>query len=91
LPVQRIIYDKDTVFPQSICTKTFPPRPRPKKALAPDSRLDAYDRIEQLLTGSRVEKKGEMLRGDPESQVKGIISFLDGHGFLESKSQSKEG
>jgi electron transfer flavoprotein beta subunit len=91
LPVQRIIFDKDTVFPKSICTKTYPPRPRPKKALAPDSRLDAYDRIEQLLTGSRVEKKGEMLRGDPESQVKGIISFLDGHGFLESKSQSKEG
>lgn len=90
LPAQRIIFDKDTVFPKSICTKTFPPRPRPKKALTPDSRLDAYDRIEQLLTGSRVEKKGEILRGDPESQVKGIISFLDGHGFLKSKSQSKE-
>ena len=84
LPVQRIIFDKDTVFPKSICTKTFPPRPRPKKAPAPDSRLDAYDRIEQLLTGSRVEKKGEMLRGSPESQVEGIISFLGGHGFLGS-------
>ncbi|MCK4794299.1 MAG: hypothetical protein KAV87_61800 [Desulfobacteraceae bacterium] len=91
LPVQRIIYDKDTVFSQSICTKTFPPRPRPKKARAPDPRLDAFNRIGQLLTGSRVEKKGEMLRGSPESQVEGIISFLDGHGFLESKSRSKEG
>ena len=91
LPVQRIIFDKDTVFPKSICTKTFPPRPRPKKAFAPDSRLDAYDRIEQLLTGSRVEKKGEMLRGSPESQVEGIISFLGGHGFLGSLKESEKG
>ncbi len=92
LPVQKIIYDKDSVFPQSICTKTFPPRPRPKKALAPDPRLDAFNRIGQLLTGSRIEKKGEMLRGSPESQVEGIISFLDGHGFLESlKEGEKDG
>jgi len=92
LPVQKIIYDKDSVFPQSICTKTFPPRPRPKKAPAPDPRLDAFNRIGQLLTGSRIEKKGEMLRGSPESQVEGIISFLDGHGFLESlKEGEKDG
>lgn len=91
LPVQRIIYDKDTVFPQSICTKTFPPRPRPKKAPAPDPRLDAFNRIGQLLTGSRVEKKGEMLRGSPESQVEGIISFLDGHGFLGSLKEGEKG
>ncbi len=91
LPVQRIIYDKDTVFSQSICTKTFPPRPRPKKAPAPDPRLDAFNRIGQLLTGSQVEKRGEMLRGSLESQVDRIISFLDGHGFLESKKTVKEG
>ena len=90
LPVQKIIYDKDSVFPQSICTKTFPPRPRPKKAPAPDPRLDAFNRIGQLLTGSRVEKKGEMLRGSPESQVEGIISFLEGHGFLKPKKATKE-
>jgi len=91
LPVQKIIYDKDSVLPQSICTKTFPPRPRPKKAPAPDPGLDAFNRIGQLLTGSRVEKKGEMLRGSPESQVEGIISFLDGHGFLESKKEGEKG
>ncbi|MBC8456584.1 MAG: hypothetical protein H8D67_01140 [Deltaproteobacteria bacterium] len=44
----------------------------------------------QLLTGSRVEKKGEMLRGSPESQVEGIISFLDRHGFLESKKEGEK-
>lgn len=91
LPVQKIIYDKDTVFPQSICTKTFPPRPRPKKAPAPDPGLDAFNRIGQLLTGSRVEKKGEMLRGSPKSEVDGIISFLGGHGFLESLKEGEKG
>ncbi len=91
LPVQRIIFDKDTVLPQTVCTKTFPPRPRPKKAPAPDPGLDAFNRIGQLLTGSRVEKKGEMLRGSPESQVDGIISFLDGHGFLESIEEGEKG
>ena len=85
LPVQRIIYDKDSVLLQTVCTKTFPPRPRPKRAPAPDPNLDAFHRIERLLTGSQVEKKGEMLLGDPESQVEGIISFLEGHGFLEPK------
>ncbi|MBW1780850.1 MAG: hypothetical protein JRL30_08925 [Deltaproteobacteria bacterium] len=91
LPVQRIIYDKERVFPQTICTKTFPPRPRPKKVPAPDPTLDAFDRIGQLLTGSRVEKKGEILRGSPQSQVEGIISFLDEHGFLGSSKEGEKG
>ena len=90
LPVHRIIYDKDTVFPLSICTKTIPPRPRPKKVPVPDPRLDAFNRIGQLLTGSRIEKKGEILRGSPESQVEGIISFLEGHGFLGSLKEGEK-
>ena len=92
LPVQKILFDKDTVSPKSTCTNTFTPRPRPKKDPASDSKLEAYDRIIQLLTGSTVEKKGEMLRGNPESQVEGIISFLENHGFLETlKAQAKRG
>jgi len=91
-PVQEMFFDKETISPKSICTKIFTPRPRPKKAQAPDSSLEAYDRITYLLTGSKVEKKGEILRGNPESQVEGIISFLGEHGFLESlKSQEKKG
>ncbi len=82
-PVQEMFFDKNTVSPKSICTKTFIPRPRPKKVQAPDSTLEAFDRISRLLTGSKVEKKGEMLTGNPESQVEGIISFLEEHGFLE--------
>ena len=53
---------------------------------APDSRQHAYYRIMQLLTGSTVEKKGEILTGNPESQVEGIVAFLETNGFLESDS-----
>lgn len=61
---------------------TIPPRPRPKKVPTPDSSLPAFDRINQLLAGSLIEKKGAMLTGDPESQVEGIISYLIENGFL---------
>ena len=72
--------------PKMVCTRRFQPRPRPKLVLAPDSRLHAYERIMQLLSGSKVEKKGEILTGSPESQVEGIIAFLKANGFLESDS-----
>ena len=61
------------------------PRPRPKRVPSPDSSLEAFDRIEQLLAGSRIEKKGTILRTDPASQVEGIIHFLKEHGFVPLK------
>jgi electron transfer flavoprotein beta subunit len=68
------------------CKKTFPPRPRPKRVLTPDSGKPAFDRINQLLAGSSVEKKGAILTGDTASQVEGIISYLVEKGFLETKN-----
>ncbi|MFK5954591.1 MAG: hypothetical protein QM498_16170 [Desulfobacterium sp.] len=68
------------------CKKIFQPRPRPRIIPVPDSSLDAYDRVLQLLSGSNVEKKGEMLTGSTESQVRGIINFLKENEFIESKS-----
>jgi electron transfer flavoprotein beta subunit len=62
--------------------RVYPPRPRPKRVTAPDSRADSYERINQLLSGSRVEKKGSLLTGSVESQVEGIMSFLTAHGFI---------
>ena len=55
--------------------------------LSTSGRLHAYERIMQLLTGSTVEKKGEILTGSPESQVDGIVAFLTANGFLESDSE----
>ena len=81
---RQLDYGADVDAPKIVCTRRFQPRPRPKMVAAPDSRQHAYERIMQLLTGSKVEKKGEILTGSIESQVGGIISFLKAHGFLET-------
>jgi electron transfer flavoprotein beta subunit len=66
---------------RTLAAEVFPPRPRPKKVFTPDSRLGAFERIQQLLMGSRIEKKGSLLTGSVDSQVDGIVSFLKQHGF----------
>jgi electron transfer flavoprotein beta subunit len=83
---RHLDYGADVDAPKIVCAHRFQPRPRPKIVPAPDSRLQAYERIMQLLSGSKVEKKGEMLTGSPESQVDGIIAFLKANGFLEPTS-----
>lgn len=79
---RKLSLGADVDAPKVVCIRRFQPRPRPKIVPAPDSRLHAYERVMRLLTGSRVEKKGEMLTGSPESQVEGIIAFLKANGFL---------
>ena len=81
---RQLDYGADVDAPKMVCAHRFQPRPRPKIVPAPDSRLQAYERIMQLLAGSKVEKKGEMLTGSPESQVDGIIAFLRANDFLVS-------
>ena len=70
--------------------RVYPPHPRPKRVAAPDCRLDSYERISQLLSGSRVDKKGVLLTGSVESKVEGIMSFLTAHGFIGSKSKPSD-
>lgn len=72
----------DRPSPDTVCRKIFQPRPRPRFIPPPGSNLDAYDRISQLLAGSKVEKTGKVLRGTPASQVDGIIDFLQENGFI---------
>ena len=81
-PVEKRIYLEQGDPTRTNLGTTFPPRPRPKRVFTPDSSLDAFRRIEQLLMGSRVEKKGTMLTGSVGAQVEGIVSFLKEHGFL---------
>jgi electron transfer flavoprotein beta subunit len=88
--IRRLDYRKWISARKTISMGMFPPRPRPKRIPTPDSGLEAFYRIGQLLMGSRVEKKGAILRGDPESQAEGIISFLEEHGFLEFKKVPKK-
>ncbi|MFZ0133189.1 MAG: hypothetical protein WAK95_11640 [Desulfobacterales bacterium] len=81
---RQLDYGADVDAPKMVCAHRFQPRPRPKIVPAPDSRLQAYERIMQLLAGSKVEKKGDVLTGSPESQVEGIIAFLRANNFLVS-------
>jgi len=87
-PIQEFTFADEKTLPRLIPKNTYPPRPRPRKVPAPDSAQEAYYRIEQLLTTSRVEKKGTVLTGSPENQVEGILAFLEKHGFLEAKKQT---
>ena len=81
--LRQLQYGSVADAPKIVCTRRFQPRPRPKMVVAPDSREHAYERIMQLLTGSTVEKKGEILTGSTDSQVEGIIDFLKANGFIE--------
>lgn len=83
------VYPAEGVPAKMHAAKDFPPRPRPKKVFMPDSRLEAFERIQQLLTGSRVEKKGSLLTGSVESQVEGILSFLKENGFVPRSDRSE--
>jgi electron transfer flavoprotein beta subunit len=85
MKIRRLQYTEARTPKKTITEAVFQPRPRPKRVAVPDSRLGAFDRIQQLLMGSRIEKKGSILGGNPQSQAEGIISFLDEHGFLKSK------
>jgi electron transfer flavoprotein beta subunit len=81
---RQLNYGLEDEAPKIVCTRRFQPRPRPKLVAAPDSHEQAYHRIMQLLTGSKVEKKGEILTGSTDAQVEGIIDFLKANGFLET-------
>ena len=83
IPIQKIRIQDPIPEPRTITTEVFPPRPRPKKIPAPDCSRPAYERIEQLLMGSRIQKTGARLTGSPESQVEGIMDFLREHKFLK--------
>jgi len=87
-PFRIIDVDTKQAIKKVIRKNSFPPRPKPKRVIVPDSSKPAFDRINQLLAGSSVEKKGAILTGDAVSQVEGIISYLVEKGFLETKNST---
>jgi electron transfer flavoprotein beta subunit len=90
IKIRRLDYREWISAHKTISMGILPPRPRPKRVPTPDSGLEAFYRIGQLLMGSRVEKRGTILRGGPQSQAEGIVSFLEEHGFLKSKKVPKK-
>jgi len=83
-PIQTVVGLLEQREPVISVLKTMPPRPRTKGTPAPDSSLPALQRIRQLLSGSKIEKKGEMLEGDPDILVEGIINYLTEHGCVDA-------
>ena len=90
IEIKRLSYPDEIPANKTMSSRVFPPRPRPKKTPAPDSKSEAFYRVEQLLAGSSIQKKGIILDGNPESQVQGIISYLEEHGFIASNKGQKK-
>lgn len=53
-----------------------PPKPRPKKILAPDSSMSAADSMKFIMTGGMGDKKGGEVGGDAKKTAASIIDFL---------------
>ncbi len=88
-PIQKLVLDAAGVAPRYVQEAQYPPRPRVKPLTPPDNCLDSYGRVSELLSGSSMEKKGRMLTGDPETQVEGIITFLQESGVLEPEKEGE--
>lgn len=84
VPVQSIVGPVESSDLTVSVSQTMPPRPRPKQEPAPDSGLPAIERIQQLLTGSKIAKKGQMLEGEPDELVTGIMDYLIENGFVDA-------
>ncbi|MBI2116896.1 MAG: hypothetical protein HYT85_17710 [candidate division NC10 bacterium] len=58
------------------------PRPRPKKIFTPDSRLSAAERLRQLMTGGRVEKKTDLFTGTAAQAAEHLLGALRREGSI---------
>jgi hypothetical protein len=62
--------------PKMRSIRRFAPKPRAKKVPVPDSALPAHERVQQLLQGSSVEKKGKLVTGPVQEAVEEIVTFI---------------
>ncbi|MEW6663846.1 MAG: hypothetical protein AB1512_01330 [Thermodesulfobacteriota bacterium] len=84
-PIHTLRYRDEAEGVRVLSRRIFPPRPRPKRVTAPDSSADAFERIGQLLAGSRGEKQGSILYGPAEEQVEEILVFLRGRRLIRGR------
>lgn len=89
-PVHRIAAPiEEPAGTGNVTSSVSPPCPRTKRIPVPGSDIKSFDRIKRLLTGSQVAKKAQILDGSPESQVTGMISFIEENGLLKVTSTQK--
>jgi len=82
VPVLKIEGGPVEAGPGTERKRVFPPKPRAGAVPAPDPRLSAEERIDFLLSGSRVEKKGEILTGDADALAAEVAAYLEKEGFI---------
>lgn len=85
----HMVYDTGALTAKTRVLETTVPRPRPKPIPAPDSALPSHERVKQLLSGSAVEKKSQLVTGSPENQVDEIIDFMERNGFLPQDASDR--
>lgn len=69
--------------PSRFNSRIAPARPRLKNVAAPDSNLSALDRLNFLMKGGVVEKKGGILQGPVTKLVDQLFDLLKKEGFVK--------
>jgi electron transfer flavoprotein beta subunit len=74
----------DDFQPMTEVIEVHYPRPRPKRIPVPDTNLSGFERTLSLLSGSKTEKKGNILEGSAEAIASEIVQFLIKSGVIET-------
>jgi len=64
---------------QAVKVKTLnitPPKPRMKGLFVPDAKMSSADKMKAIMGGGLVQKKSNMLEGDPEKIAQQVAQFL---------------
>jgi electron transfer flavoprotein beta subunit len=80
--IEKIIVADPAAAPRVHLRRIYPPKPRPKRVAVPDGALAAFERVGRLLQGSRIEKKGRIIKGDTSDAVEEILTFLQAHDYI---------
>ncbi len=70
-------------FDETTLLEIHPPRPRPRRIPAPDSRHSAYQRIGEIVAGGATGRKKRLVEGSPEELARVLVEFLKEKGFVD--------
>ena len=67
---------------EMVLHRLAPPKPRPKKILAPDGNMSDAESMKFVMTGGMGAKKGGAVAGDPKQTASSIMEFLKEKGLI---------
>lgn len=80
---RQFMLQGDLEKPMQRILEEIPPRPRCNAKDAPSPKLGWYERVENLLSGSSVDKQVRLLQGEPDRIAEDIVEFLVEMDILE--------